>query len=63
MRHYLKHKIGDRVSDEFFGEGTVVKRWPNIGYYSVMWDTAPPIEYNMGCNPALWRPDFREIAE
>ena len=53
--------IGDRVSNNFFGEGNInqVMRSDLTGdvyYYIVKWDTNPPKEYNNGNNPCLVSP-------
>lgn len=44
-------KKGDRVRDNFLGMGTVNGPRGALGV-SVLFDVTPPIEYNMGHNPA-----------
>ena len=48
-------KIGERVSDEYLGSGTIVKQLPG-DFYSVLWDVRPAWRYNLGENPCLWWP-------
>ena len=52
-----KINVGDRVKDDFLGEGEVVKIIKNDygddGAYMILFDKTPPVRYNMGENPAL----------
>ena len=54
----MKVNVGDRVEHEHLGEGEVVKvissglHGGSIAYI-VMFDERPPVQYNMGENPAL----------
>ena len=56
-----KLKVGDRVTaDMGAGQqgGKIVGRWA-LGFM-VLFDVAPPREYNMGENPAAMLPSFLE---
>jgi hypothetical protein len=57
-----RYKVGDRVTNSYLGDGTVVET--NIcgqrNWYSVLWDKTPDVRYNMGTNPCLWWPGLHE---
>ena len=50
-----KFRVGDRVTDDYLGHGTIEKIIDTHGYgiFLVRLDTAPSVQYNMGQNPTL----------
>ena len=61
-----KLKVRQRVKDEFLGLGTVVKiiqgTSKQVFAYMIMYDEAPPKEYNGGANPCLrWVSDLTVV--
>lgn len=55
----MKLKVGDRVTADVGAgpqAGKIVGRWA-LGYM-VLFDVAPPREYNMGENPTAMLPSF-----
>lgn len=49
-----KLKVGDRVHESWLGFGTVTEVSDILpGWYSVMFDANPPLQFNMGQNPTL----------
>ncbi len=55
-------RIGDRVTDPFLGDGTVVEAGVcgKPDWYMVVWYADPPLEYNCGENPCLWWPGMHD---
>jgi len=53
----MKFKMGKRVIDDFLGPGEISEihkdEQGQLWACSVLFDKRPPIEYNMGSNPAL----------
>lgn len=53
----IKPQVTDRVNSDFLGDGEVVDiikgTSKGVFAYMVLFDTAPPIEYNNGNNPCL----------
>ena len=48
----MGYKAGQRVIDKYLGNGTIQEVVQGIGAV-ILFDKTPPIEYNMGKNPAL----------
>ncbi len=48
-------KIGDKVIDDYLGDGEIVNDLTHIikGAFMVKFDKTPPIRYNMGQNPTM----------
>ena len=57
MRGRANISIGDRVKEDYLGEGEVIKilkdLYGNAWGYLVMFDKTPDVRYNMGENPTL----------
>lgn len=51
MQRWLRQ--GQRVRDEFLGQGTVVEVMQYFAAALVLFDERPPLEYNLGGNPCL----------
>ena len=47
-----RFKKGDRVRSDFLGDGTVASDTRFLTMVCVLWDTRPPVKYNMGANPS-----------
>jgi len=61
-----KLRVGQRINDEFLGYGIIVKiiqgTSKKVFAYIVMYDNAPPKEYNGGSNPCLrWVSDLSVV--
>jgi len=46
-----KFKVGDRVNQDFLGDGVITKLTEMDWLVIVKYDITPPIQYNMGENP------------
>lgn len=53
MKRKSGFRPGDRVEADMFGTGTVVGEFKELGMPDVLWDVAPPWEYNLGTNPCI----------
>ena len=56
MKKSKNFKVGARVYSNLLGYGIIVKGtkvMDALGMFLVEWDNTPPLQYNMGQNPAV----------